>query len=398
MIRLGLRLAVAGGREAISRLALIAIGVAVGAALLLTTVASLHAVNTQNSRYAWLETTFLGSNAPAAFTASGGSAPLSPPSSASSAASRAGTSDPLWWRLRADYFRGREIGRVDVAATGPGSPVPPGLARLPGPGQFYASPALARLLRDTPAGQLGDRFPGRLVGQIGSAALPAPNSLLVIIGHNAADLSQQDDVGQVTAISTTTPAACATCALGVGINDNGMTLILSVVIAALLFPLLIFIAGATRLSAARREQRFAAMRLIGATPRQMSVISAVESSVAAFAGVAAGFGLFYVARPALARIPFTGQPFFTGDLTLSLLDVLLVAVGIPAAAAVAAHVALRRVNISPLGIARRVTPRPPRAWRVIPLAAGLGELGYCAYIADIGADSDTSRTCRPPRS
>ncbi|CAO5157981.1 FtsX-like permease family protein [Frankia sp. AiPs1] len=394
MIRLGLRLAVAGGREAVSRLALIAVGVAVGAALLLTTMASLNAVDTQNSRYAWLETAFSGSNAPTAFMASGRSAPSFPsssPPSASSAASLAGTSDPLWWRLRADYFQGREIGRVDVAATGPRSPAPPGIARLPGPGQFYASPALATLLRGTPAAQLGDRFPGSLVGLIGSAALPAPNSLIVIVGHSAADLSQQDDVGQVTAISTTTPADCTgTCALGIGINSNGMTLILSVVIAALLFPILIFIAGATRLSAARREQRFAAMRLIGATPRQISVISAVESSMAAFAGVAGGFGLFYAARPPLARIPLTGQLFFTEDLALSIPDVLLVAVGIPAAAAVAARVALRRVSISPLGVARRVTPRPPRAWRVIPLAAGLGELGYCGYVADIGANSDTS--------
>jgi len=35
---------------------------------------------------------------------------------------------------------------------------------------------------------------------------------------------------------------------------------------------------------------------------------------------------------------------------------LLVAVGIPIAAAVAARVALRRVKISPLGVTRHVTP------------------------------------------
>ena len=51
-----------------------------------------------------------------------------------------------------------------------------------------------------------------------------------------------------------------------GLNSNGIDLILSVVALALLLPVLIFIATATRLSAARREQRFAAMRLVGATP------------------------------------------------------------------------------------------------------------------------------------
>jgi hypothetical protein len=369
VIRLGLRLTISGGKEAAVRLVMIAVAVAVGVGLLLTTLASLNAVNAQNARYAWLETGYTGSSAPDTTGA-------------------ASASDPLWWRLRADFYQGRLIGRVDVAATGPDSPIPPGIATLPGPGQFYASPALARLLRDTPAAQLGDRFPGTRIGVIGDAALPAPNSLIVIIGRSVADLSHDSHAHQVNAISTTVPSRCnGDCAVGVGINNNGMTLILSVVIAALLFPVLIFIGGATRLSAARREQRFAAMRLVGATPGQISVISTVESSVAAVVGVAAGFGLFFALRPALAGIPFTGDPFFTSDLSLSPADVLFIALGIPIAAAVAARVALRRVNISPLGVSRRITPRSPRAWRVIPLLAGLGELGYFAYLHDIGANS-----------
>jgi len=149
-----------------------------------------------------------------------------------------------------------------------------------------------------------------------------------------------------------------------------------VVTAALLFPLLIFIATATRLSAARREQRFAAMRLVGATPRQVTVISTVESTVAAVIGVAGGFALFFLLRPLLAPIPFTGVPFFVSDLSLNLPDVLLVALGVPLGAAVAARLALRRVTISPLGVTRRVTPTPPSPWRVVPLLVGLGELGY----------------------
>ena len=55
---------------------------------------------------------------------------------------------------------------------------------------------------------------------------------------------------------------------------------------------------------------------------------------------------------------------------------LAVALGVPVAAAIAARLALRRVRISPLGVTRRVTPRPPRAWRLIPLLAGIAELGY----------------------
>ena len=52
--------------------------------------------------------------------------------------------------------------------------------RLPRPGEYYAAPALAALLRTTPADQLADRFSGHEAGVIGDAALPAPNVLLVI--------------------------------------------------------------------------------------------------------------------------------------------------------------------------------------------------------------------------
>ncbi|HEX8626575.1 MAG TPA: FtsX-like permease family protein, partial [Catenuloplanes sp.] len=274
--------------------------------------------------------------------------------------------------------------RVDVAATGPRSPVPPGIPRVPGPGEFYASPALSALLRTTPAAELRDRFPGREIGTIGDSALPAPNSLLIIAGHTPQELSQWPRATQVTSIMT---SRCGGC--DVGIRTAGLNLLLSAVAAALLFPVLVFIGGATRLAATRREQRFAAMRLVGATPGQVSAISAVESTVATVAGAAAGFALFLLLRPALATIPFTGAPFFPEDLTLGVFDILFVAVGVPVGAVVAARLALRRVRISPLGVSRRVTGRPPRAWRLLPLAAGIGEL---VYFADRRPDSTDGQT------
>ena len=91
MIRLGLRLAVGGGREAAVRLVLIAAAVAAGSALLLITLAGLNAVNAQNYRYAWLG------------TGSGPAAPVR--SAAATAGPAAGTArpDPLWWRLTVDF-------------------------------------------------------------------------------------------------------------------------------------------------------------------------------------------------------------------------------------------------------------------------------------------------------
>ena len=364
MISLGLRLVLSGGREAVIRFLVLAAAVGLGVGLLLTVVAATNAVSTWNNRHAW----FLTGTA------------FAPPGPATAGIA------PLWWHPIGDTFDRQNIYRFDVAATGASSPVPPGITHDPGPGQYYASPALAALLRSTPADQLAGRYPGRLAGTIGDAALPSPNSLVIIVGHTPAQLAHTPYSVQVTSIAAAAPFSAGdrpvnpkgldyTPAVG-GIQPSGIDLILSVVALAMLAPVLIFIATATRLSAARREQRFAAMRLVGATRRQVSLLAAIESTAAAVLGVAAGFGIFFLLRAPVAGIPFLGEPFFPADMALSLPDILAVAIGVPVAAAVAARLALRRVHISPLGVARRTTPRPPRAWRVLPLLVGLAELGF----------------------
>ena len=372
MIGLGLRLAISGGREAVIRLVVLTAAVGLGTGLLLIAVSGINAVNSQNDRYAWFLTGNPG--VPSGFVNPhpGSREGTTPEISGSTSAY------PLWWLLRDDVFDGQVIYRVDVAVTGPSSPVPPGIPRDPGPGQYYASPALAALLKATPASELGDRYPGHLAGTIGGAALPSPDSLVIIVGDTAAQLGQAPGAVRATSISATPPSGCSgdSCVLGLGIDAKGLDLVLPVVALAMLVPVLVFITTATRLSAARREQRFAAMRLTGAVPRQISVIAAIESTVAAAGGMAAGFGIFFGLRGPLAAIPFTGEPFFPGDLSLRLPDILIVAIGVPAAAAVAARLALHRVHISPLGVTRRVTLEPPGAWRVLPLLAGLAELGF----------------------
>ncbi len=362
MIGLALRLVVSGGREAVTRFVVLAVAVGLGVGLLLTAVAATNAVTAWNSSHAWLWT---GTS----------SVPAGP---------AAGIA-PLWWQPSGDTFDGQQIDRFDVAATGASSPVPPGLTRDPGPGQYYASPALAALLRSTPVDELAGRYPGRLAGVIGDAALSSPDSLIIIIGHSPAQLAGTPGSVPVTSIATTVPGnfdarvnpkGLDYMPPSAGIESISIDLILSVVALAMLAPVLIFIATATRLSAARREQRFAAMRLVGATRRQVSLLAATESTAATVLGVAAGFGIFFLLRGPVAGIPFVGEPFFPADMSLSLPDILAVALGVPVAAAMAARLALRRVHISPLGVARRATPRPPRAWRVLPLLAGLAELGF----------------------
>lgn len=352
MIRLGLRLTLGSGREAALRVLVTAAAVALGVGLLLFALAGVNGLRAQTGRGAWLDT----------------SAQTTPSASDSSVSAR------LWWLLTVDQFGNQVIDRVDVAATGPGAPIPPGIPHLPGPGEFYASPALTNLLASVPAGELRDRFPGRQIGAIGAAALPSPNSLIIVLGHDARQLSRVPGAVEVRGIQQT-PGSCFNCQSGTG-SGPVLKWILTGGAVALLLPVLILIATASRLSAARREERFAAMRLVGATPHQVSVVSAVEATVAALAGVAAGFALFFLFRPLLTRVPFTGAPFAPGDLSLQGIDVALVVIGVPIAAVVSARLALRRVQTSPLGVSRRASSAPPKIVRVIPLLAGIALLAY----------------------
>ncbi|WP_432839160.1 FtsX-like permease family protein [Dactylosporangium sp. CA-092794] len=339
MISFGLRLALTGGREALVRFAVIAAAVALGTGLLLATVAGVRALDAQFGRTGWMN-------------------PQPVPGAAAA--------DPLEWSVRWDYFAGRSIDRIDVGRTGPRPPAVPGLPVLPAPGEYLASPALHDLIAAHPADQLGARFPGREAGLIPATALASPDSLVAVVGRTPAEVAAIPGARRVESFS----------AQGRPIPVAALDLVLSVVAGGLLFPVLVFISTATRLSAARRERRFAAMRLVGATPRQVTTLAAVESTAAAVLGTAAGFALFPALRAALAQVRLTGERFHPADLSPGWLAIGLVALGVPLSAAVVSRLAMRRVRVSPLGVARQVTPRPPRAWRLLPLAVGLAELAY----------------------
>ena len=289
MIGLGLRLAVSGGREAVVRLVIVAVAVGLGVGLLLTALSATSAVKVQNARHAWLWTGTAsvppGMGQRGRTRCGGASAATSSAASRSSASRRRPPAPP------------RRCPRAFHVTPPPASTTPP-----------LRWPACCAAPRRTSS---PTAIPGRLAGPIGDAALPSPDSLYIIIGRTAAQMARTPGTIEVTGFATALPGfggARNPKGLNItppqqGVGAGGVDLILSVVALALLTPLLIFIATATRLSAARREQRFAAMRLVGARPRQISLIATVESTVAAAAGVAVGL------RPVLrAADPARGRP------------------------------------------------------------------------------------------
>jgi hypothetical protein len=350
---LAVRLALAGRRESAVRLAITATGLGLGVVMLLFGAVTFPALHAHAARAAWTRTSAHNA-APAPHPAGAG---------------------PLLWQLSQDHFRGQTITWVDVAALGPQPVLPPGLTRLPGPGQLAVSPALARLLAATPADQLGARFGGRVTGTVGDAALVSPGQLVVFQGWRPDQLRHRPGAETVRSIETAT---------GGGLAATGFlrTMVL-IGLAGLLVPVIVLVLTATRLGAARREQRLAAMRLAGATPAQISGIAAAEAVAAAVAGTVAGFAGFLALRPRAAGIPVDGSPFFPADLRLSVLAAVGVAVGVPALSGLAAVAALRRVQVSPLGVARQAVRRRAGLRRLIPLAVGL--VAYGLAVARVAA-------------
>jgi hypothetical protein len=337
MFRLGLRLTLRSGREALTRLIVTSAAVAVGVAILLAVLADFHAFQASNNRPFWEGTT------------------------AAHGSQRSSASAELW-NYSDEVFRGQTIERLDVAALGPRAPVPPGISRLPRAGQYDASPALAALLRTVPRDELGDRFPGRLVGTIGDQALTGPGELVIFVGDSPARLAALPATIRVSKIAR---------APGKNLWTHYFRDAFGVAAIAFLFPILVLIGTATKLASARHEERYASLRLAGATAHDVNVIASVDAIVSALFGALLGIGLFAILRPALAGAAITSAMYFRSEVTPTVWGYLGVLAAVPAASAIASFLALRRVRISPLGVSRRVSPPAPGFWRVVPLLAGI---------------------------
>jgi hypothetical protein len=342
MLRLGLQLTLRSGREALVRLLITAAAVAVGVALLLGVLAEFHAYQANASQPCWSCTQ--GASVPATLPTHG-----------------------ELWNNSVDFYQGQTISRLDVAALGPDAPVPPGISKLPPAGDYYASPALAALLKTVPADELGQRFPGKMIGTIDQTGLNGADDLAIYIGYPTAQLNNIPGTQWVTSIYGGPPQA---------VFSPFFRFAFLVGVLAVVFPMLVLISTATRLAADRREERFAALRLVGGTPGDIRIVATVEAIISAFLGAVGGTIIFLLIRPALAGASLVGTQYFESDLTPTAIGYVAMLVGVPAAAAIASVVSLRRVQISPLGVSRRARPKPPTFWRPIVLVICLGVYVY----------------------
>ncbi|GFJ93935.1 FtsX-like permease family protein [Phytohabitans rumicis] len=324
-ILLGLRMAFAGGRESLARMALMGVGVAIGVPLILVALSALPILQSHVDRLAWHRTTA-----------------ASPPTAP----------DHALWLAVTDRYAGHDIIRVHVAPLGSRPPVPPGVERLPGPGEKLVSPALAELMRTVPDDQLDNRFPGRVAGSIGPDGLVMPDELVAIIGHTPEQMRAMHGATEIQGIEQP----------GIRLDLAGLWGIFFGMIAVLVIgPVVVFVAMTTRVGGARRELRFAAVRLAGATRLQTAVLAATETALAALAGTLLGWLAFLLLKPVVAsRVTLGhGMPIFADDVVVPLVPLLVVLLGVPLIAVGTTLLALNPVQITPLGVRHRARRRPP---------------------------------------
>lgn len=344
------------GRRGLVRAALIVSGVAAGVALLIGAAAIIPAHDIEAGRAYQLTNPRLlrqaGSHAPFLLWA--------PPDAS-------------------EYMAGRRLTIVRVAAGAPGAPLPLGADRIPVPGTMLVSPALRDLLTG-PGGDLyGLRFGARVVGTLAQPALHDAAQLVAEVGVPRADLAGPGNALQVTGWQNhpTAPAdhhLDLTRRVGIVLGMTGI-----------LVPIMLFIAAATRIDARRREQRSAALRLVGATPAQLGRLVVTETAVAAIGGTILGLGLAMATRAVADRVTVSGYSPYPSDLAPPATQVVAILVAMPALAILAAAWSVRRVAISPLGAARRAPAGRPSARRLLGLVAALALLWWASRPA-AGAD------------
>ena len=347
------RLLVANDRSARRRLAGIVAGVMVGVALFLMLLAAAQAFPERSLRSSWASTALLpGVSQQSSHT------DLQPDhvlkDSELAVASNLDTVGPETITVL----------QVALPESGTTSVRIPGSDVVPKQGEYLASPALAKRIASLPADQLGDRY-GKQVGVLAPDAVEGPDSLVAVIGT---------DLGTVAASQSHIPPQVVTAFTGIPYENEAYRIAMLIGAIAVLVPALLLVGIVTDLGAAQRAERFATLRLIGATPQQVARTAALEIGATTFVGALAGVALYLVMIPVAAQISLGSSRFYYSDLLRSPVNAVLAVAVTTAGAAAVAWWRTRRADVGPLGGSRERSERRPRLISLAPVILGMAGL------------------------
>jgi len=249
--------------------------------------------------------------------------------------------------------------------------------KTPGPGEYYLSQALADAVARHPEDDILARFGNntKYLGVLPSEYVSGPDALMMVRGASADEVAASDDVAKARGQASYFANVYRTDANGLTSNvglDPISIIVLGIGGTILLFPIVIFVSVATQLGAAQREKRYAALRLIGATKRQVGRVLILESLLASVVGVLIGLGVFWLLQAPLQHFKMDGMRFNPGDLALTTGQYALI-IGLTLGLTTFVNWRrMRRAQISPLGVSRSIEKvKKLRGWRALVPAAGI---------------------------
>lgn len=261
----------------------------------------------------------------------------------------------------------KSIRVYDFAKTGTQSPDLAGL-ELPDPGEYYVSPALEAVLQANPEANLGSRYGETQIGVLPQDLVPYRDQLWVVRGVTPEVLALEGDALASQTVYTLEPNPVSGTDQAI-LSVVEMVIYLGVFI--LLLPVLFLVSISTRLGSVQREQRYAALRLVGVTNGQVVRIIAFESLISTVLGIGIGYLGYVVLYPALTDLALTDMRFWPSDIQVLPWQHVAIIAGTLLLSLVSNWWGMRHVYTSPLGVSRRQKmEKRPRAWRLLPLIAG----------------------------
>ncbi|RTE49587.1 ABC transporter permease [Actinobaculum sp. 352] len=337
------RLLVAGDVASRRRVSGMCVGVMIGVAILLLLLGASRGIGERTERSTWTLTPY---RVPERLTEA--DLPLEPDTAAALTTS--------------DFYGGRTITVVRIAASDQTTVALPGIDRTPRPGEYFASPALEELIGAAPADQLGDRY-GVAAGTIQRSGLEGPDALVVVEGVTVDELLDAGQLGNA--------ASLVSSFVGTRYSSEVYQIIAALGAIAMLVPVLLLIAIVTDLGAAQRAEHIATLRLIGATRPTVAAISALEAAFTAFVGSCFGAVAARLLLPAAARVRVNSGRFYIEDLRLPAALVIGIILATASAATLIAWLRARSGQALIVGSIRDVQERRPRVVSIVPLLGGV---------------------------
>jgi len=150
-----------------------------------------------------------------------------------------------------------------------------------------------------------------------------------------------------------------------------LQLLIAVATIAMTLPVILMIGIFSKLGAAARNERFATLRLIGATPFQVAAMAGIDTALVGAVGSVTGAAIAQALRPILAAFPIAGQHLRSSDMALPVVALFGIVLAMTLISSVATAIGVHRLGISPLGANRHLAERMPTAIRLAPLGVGL---------------------------